>query len=131
MKNQQNSIEPQDWKNVARKDWERIKRNLRDDDAEAAAFYLQQSMEKYLKAFLIQHGWKLKKIHTLHTLLKDAVIYKPNLEVFRQLCQRVSGYYILDRYPLFAASGLTSEDIKKDLEEAKKFIKTMFLEEEL
>jgi HEPN domain-containing protein len=131
MINQRNSLDPEDWKKIARKDWERIKRNLRDDDAEAAGFYLHQALEKYLKAFLLPHGWKLKKIHTLHTLLKDAVVYKPELESFRQLCQKVSGYYIIDRYPLFADSELTSEDIKKDLEEAKGFVNKMFPEEKL
>lgn len=131
MKYQQDSLEPKDWKKIARKDWQRIERNLRDNDAEAAGFYLQQALEKYLKAFLLQHGWKLKKIHTLHTLLKNAAVYKPELESFRKLCQKVSGYYIIDRYPLFAASGLICEDIKKDLEEAKRFVKAMFPEENL
>lgn len=131
MKIHQNSLDPKDWKKVARKDWERVRRNLRDDDAEAAGFYLQQTLEKYLKAFLLQHGWKLKKIHTLHTLLKDAVIYNSELESFRKLCQKVSGYYVIDRYPLFASSGLTCEDIKRDLLEAKRFIQAIFPEEKL
>jgi HEPN domain-containing protein len=65
MNDKQNSLEPKDWIRIARKDWQRIGRNLKENDAEAAGFYLQQALEKYLKAFLIQHGWKLKKIHTL------------------------------------------------------------------
>jgi len=131
MKNKQDSLDPKDWKKIARKDWERVSRNLRDKDAEAAGFYLQQALEKYLKAFLLQHGWKLKKIHTLHTLLKDAVAYKPELETFRQLCQKVSGYYVIDRYPLFAASGLDCKDIEEDLEESKELVKSLFPEEDL
>lgn len=127
----QDSPSPEEWKRVARKDWGRVSRNLRDGDAEAAGFFLQQALEKYLKAFLIKNGWKLKKIHTLHTLLKDAVLYNPNLESFRTLCQKVSGYYLLDRYPLFATSGLTPEDIKNDLEKAKEFVQAMFPEESL
>ena len=131
MNNQHDFMDPKEWKKIARKDWERVERNLRDDDAEAAGFYLQQALEKYLKAFLLQYGWKLKKIHTLHTLLNYAVVYKPELESFRQLCQKVSGYYIIDRYPLFAASGLTSADVQTDLEEAKRFIGMIFPEEKL
>lgn len=130
-KNSQDAINPEDWKRVARKDWERIQRNLRDNDPEAAGFYFQQSLEKYLKGYLLQHGWELKKIHTLHTLLKDAVEYNPDLESFRELCQKISGYYVIDRYPLFAASGLTSEDVKRDLDEAKQLILTLFPEEPL
>ena len=37
---------------IARKDWKRADRNLKDRDSEAAGFFLQQSLEKYLKAFL-------------------------------------------------------------------------------
>lgn len=130
MRNPKESLNPEEWKKVARKDWSRIKRNLESNDAEAAGFFLQQSLEKYLKAFLLQHGWKLRKIHTLHTLLNDANVYNPELEPFRALCQKVSGYYIIDRYPLFATSGLTPEDIEKDLCEAREFIKAMFPREE-
>ena len=52
MNKKENSFIPEEWKTVAQRDWERVKRNLRDDDAEAAGFFLQQSLEKYLKAFL-------------------------------------------------------------------------------
>jgi len=30
---------------------------------EVILFHIHQAMEKYLKGFLIQNGWKLKKIH--------------------------------------------------------------------
>ncbi len=131
MKKHEDSLIPEDWKNIARKDWERVKRNLRDNDPESAGFYLQQSLEKYLKAFLLQHGWRLRKIHELHYLLNEAVVYDQTLESFRKLCERVSGYYIADRYPFLIPSELSCEDIKNHLEEAKKFIQTMFLDEKL
>ena len=131
MKKHEDSLVPEDWKKVARKDWERVKRNLRDDDAEAAGYFLQQSLEKYLKAFLLQHSWKLRKIHALYDLLSDAVAYNPALESFRKLCESVSGYYFADRHPPLIPSELTCKDVEKDMQEAKKFIKTMFPEEEL
>ena len=126
MINFENSVILEDWKKVAQKDWERIKRNLRDDDAEAAGYFLQQSLEKYLKTFLLQHGWKLRKIHALHDLLSDAIVYNPSLEPFRKLCERVSGYYFADRYPPMISVELNCEDIEKDVEEAKRFIEAMF-----
>ncbi len=131
MKNQNNSVIPEDWKKIARKDFERAKKNLREGDIEASAFWLQQSLEKYLKGFLLQHGWKLRKIHELHDLLSDAVNYEPSLEKFRTLCERVSGYYLIERYPMPVPTELTREDIEKDLGEAKEFIKAMFPEEDL
>lgn len=131
MKDHEDSLNPQEWIKIARKDLERVRRNLRDGDAEAAGFFLQQALEKYLKAFLLQHGWKLKKIHTLHTLLLEAVIYNSSLETFRMLCEKVSGYYVLDRYPLFTDSGLTCEDVEKDMKKAKEFIKILIPEERI
>jgi len=126
MNKKENSFIPEEWKTVAQKDWERVKRNLRDDDAEAAGFFLQQSLEKYLKAFLLKQGWKLRKIHALHDLLSDAVVYNSALEQFRKLCERVSGYYFTERYPHLVETALTCNDIKKDVKEAKEFIQFLF-----
>jgi HEPN domain-containing protein len=116
----------EDWNVVVRKDWERLHRNLRDGDAEAAGYFLQQSLEKYLKAFLIQRGWKLRKIHVLHELLNEALAHEAALETFRPLCERVSGYYVLDRYPPLAASELTCDMVKAEAEQAARLIRTLF-----
>lgn len=116
----------EDWNAVARKDWARLHRNLRDGDAEAAGYFLQQALEKYLKAFLIQRGWRLRKIHVLHELLSEAVTHEAALEAFRPLCERVSGYYVLDRYPPLAASGLTCDMVKAEAEHAARLIRTLF-----
>jgi HEPN domain-containing protein len=131
MNEKDNSIFPLDWLKIARKDWRRVQNMLEKKDAEAAGFFLQQSLEKYLKGFLLRQGWKLKKIHELDALLDDAVKYNPNLKVFYELCDRVAGYYFADRYPPFVAEEIACEDIEKDMEEAKKFVMTMFPEEEI
>jgi len=36
-------------------------------------FLVHQAIEKYLKGYLIFHGWKLKKIHDIETLLVEAM----------------------------------------------------------
>lgn len=120
-----------DWLVIARKDWRRIERNLRARDVEASAFFLQQSLEKYLKAFLLNHQWKLRKIHELDALLDEAAKCKVDLESFRDLCERVSGYYFAERYPPLGALDLTTEDLKRDLKEARSFVKAMFPAERL
>lgn len=121
-----------DWLRIARKDRGRISHMLDGKDAEAAAFFLQQSLEKYLKAFLLRHGWKLRKMHELDALLDDAVAYNPGLNRFYDLCERVSGYYFAERYPplVAAAMELTCKDVERDMGQAKKFIKMMFPKEE-
>lgn len=123
------SIYPDDWLNVARKDWHRMTVLLEDGDPDGAAFFLQQSLEKYLKAFLLGKGWKLRKIHELDTLLDFAVEFDARLEEFQGLSERVTGYYYTERYPLIIPSELTTEDIKKDMVEAKKLIKALFAKE--
>ncbi len=50
------SLYPDDWLRIAEKDWARVVRLLDAHDVEAAGFYLQQAMEKFIKAFLIAHG---------------------------------------------------------------------------
>jgi len=127
----QEALIPKEWLGIARKDWRRIGRNLRDRDAEAAAFFLQQSLEKYLKAFLLGHQWKLRKIHELDALLDEAAKHQPDLEIFRDLCERASGYYFAERYPPLGCSDLTTEDVKRDVKEARKFVKAMFPDEKL
>lgn len=125
----QESLYPEDWKEAARRDWHRITTMIKDDDAEGAAFFLQQSLEKYLKAFLLERGWKLRKIHELDTLLDYAIEFDSTLEKFIDLCERVTGYYFTERYPMLIPSELITEDIKKDKGKAAKLIKALFSEE--
>jgi HEPN domain-containing protein len=128
MKEMQDSIHPPDWIRIAEKDLQRVKKMLELNDPEASGFFMQQSLEKYLKAFLLHHGWKLKKIHNLYTLLDDAIKHRPTLEKYRGLCERVSGYYFSERYPALIDSELTCEDIEKDINEAEKFINELKME---
>lgn len=111
-----------DWLQIARKDHRRCVNMLDDSDPEAAGFFLQQALEKYLKAFLLFHGWPLKRIHDLEVLLNDALAYDSSLEEFRPLCQRVSGYYMLERYPLTMQAGIEEADVQQSLREAERLI---------
>ncbi len=114
-----------DWLRIAEKDLRRVHNLLSFNDAEGAGFYLQQAIEKYLKAFLLSKDWQLKRIHDLEALLNDALVYDVSLESFRALCQRVSGFYFLERYPLPIAAGISEEDIRETLDEANEFIGTL------
>ena len=105
----------EDWLKVARRDWRRLHVLLNDGDADGAGFFLQQAVEKYLKAFLLTQGWKLKKVHTLQSLLDEATAFAPQVAVFRPVCERVSGFYIGDRYPSLGVEGLQTEDIRREL----------------
>jgi HEPN domain-containing protein len=121
----------EDWLKIARLDWQRARRNLKENDLPLAGFFLQQCLEKYIKAFLLIHGWHLKKIHELDALLDEAIKFNTELKRFYKLCERVTGYYFADRYPPFDDLGLTIADIESDMAEAKSFIRALFPKEEL
>lgn len=116
---------------VARRDWHRIHVMLADGDADGAGFFLQQALEKYLKAFLLRKGWKLKKVHTLQSLLDEASVFLPEIASLRPVCERVSGFYIGERYPSVGAEGLQLEDIVRELPEARLLIAKLCPDERL
>jgi HEPN domain-containing protein len=93
-----------------------VERLLSLNDIELAAFCLQQAVEKFLKAFLLSRGWKLRKIHDLNALLDDAVIYDPSLEAFRGSCQKISAFYFVEHYPFVTEIGIIDEDVRVSLE---------------
>ena len=106
---------PVDWLRIAEKDLDRVNRALRDGDSEASGFFLQQALEKFFKAYLLARGWKLRRIHDLEALLDEAATYDQTLEQFRAACQRITDWYMLERYPLVAASGPTTEEVRESL----------------
>jgi HEPN domain-containing protein len=114
----QESLYSADWLRIAEKDLRRARRSLGDNDPEMAGFCLQQAIEKFLKAFLLSKGWQLRRIHSLEALLDDAITYDPTLGDSRDLCQKISAFYILERYPLVVEAGVTDEDVRVSLEQA-------------
>ena len=119
------SLYPQDWFRLAARDFKRVEHLLNVDDPEGAGYHLQQAVEKYLKGFLLSKGWKLKRIHDLEVLLNDALKFEKAFEKYRSLCQKITGYYIIDRYPLPAAPMLTKEEVQESVAEAEQFIQRL------
>ena len=116
------SLYPRDWFRIAEKDFKRAQQLLKLEDPEGAAYNLQQATEKYLKGFLLVKGWQLKRIHDLEVLLNDALKYEPTLEEFRDLCQKVTDYYLLNRYPLPTSVVLTTKQVRDSINQARKLI---------
>jgi HEPN domain-containing protein len=102
---------------------------LADSDAEGAGLFLQQSLEKFLKAYLLGKGWRLKKVHTLQSLLDEAAAHNGGLLPFRGLCERVSAFYMAERYPTLGEAGLELEEVKPLLPEARALIAALFPDE--
>lgn len=119
------SLYPADWLRIADRDLRRADHLLDVHDAEAAGFYLQQAVEKFLKAFLLSKRWKLERIHDLEALLNDALAYDPSLEEFRPVCQKITAFYLVERYPFVTEVGLTEDDVRSSLEQAKRLIERL------
>lgn len=119
------SLYPDDWLRIAEKDLKRVDRLLAEHDPELAGFCLQQAAEKFLKSFLLSQGWQLRRIHNLDALLDDAVTYDASLEEFRSVCQKVSGFYLVERYPFVVETGITEEDVRTSLEQVKELVKKL------
>jgi len=113
---------PQDWFRIGDKELTRAQNLLRLGDLEGAGFNVQQAVEKYLKGYLLAQGWELRRIHALETLLNEVIVYDPSFEEFRAVCQKITQYYVEERYPFTVSSELTEEEIKESLAIAEKMI---------
>jgi HEPN domain-containing protein len=119
------SFYPADWLRIAEKDLGRVERLLSIQDPEAAGFYLQQAVEKFLKAFLLSKGWQLARIHDLEALLNQALPYDPSVEQFRPACQKITGFYMVERYPLIVEATVTEDDVRQSWEQVSELIERL------
>lgn len=91
-------------------------------DPEAAGFYLQQAIEKFLKAFLLSKGWQLRRIHDLEPLLNEALKHDSSFEQHRSILQRITGFYFIERYPFVLDTSITEEDVRQALSQTKSLV---------
>lgn len=115
-----------DWFQIADKDLKRAEIMLSAKDSAAAGVFIQQCIEKYLKGYLLSKGWELKKTHNLIKLLNYAVKYDVSFEDFRELCEKATTYYTIERYPFFLKFDVTKEEIKNCLTKTKKLKEKIF-----
>ena len=113
---------PPDWFRIGDRELVRAENLLNLADLEGAGFNIQQAVEKYLKGFLLSKLWELKRIHNLETLLNEALVHDASFEEFRAACQKITQYYIEERYPFTVASELTSDEMRESLCDAKRII---------
>lgn len=119
------SLYPGDWLRIAEKDFGRATYLLHAHDAEAAGFFLQQAIEKFLKAFLLSKGWQLQRIHDLEPLLNEVLAFDGSLERYRPILQKITGFYFIERYPFVLDSGLTEDDIQQALTQVQGLVETI------
>lgn len=118
----EDSVNPKDWFRIGDKEIRRVEILLNAGDLEGAGFNIQQALEKYLKGYLLSKGWKLRKTHNLILLLNEVIVHGPSFSTYIDSCQKITQYYVEERYPSFMESRFSPEEIKESLQIAKKII---------
>ncbi len=116
------SFVPQDWFRKADADVQTVEILLvHGGSMEVAAMHIQQTVEKYLKGYLLSTGWELDRIHDLPALLDEAVARSNAFEQFRVFCETVNAFYFEARYP-FMVEPPPEEEVRSFLEQTKQLI---------
>lgn len=114
---------PRDWFRIGDKELKRARNLLNLGDLQGAGVNIQQAIEKYLKGYLLSKGWQLRHIHELEVLLNEAILYDPSFEEFRTACQKITDYYMEERYPFLVSSELTEDEIRESFTIAENLIR--------
>ena len=116
------SLLPDDWFARGKADLSAADILLRNKgDPQVAAALVQQGVEKYLKGWLLSKGWRLARVHDLQRLLDDAVAYEKKLARHYRLCEKLTAFYFVDRYP-FTVKPPDPAAVKAILGEARRFV---------
>lgn len=75
---------------------------------------------------MLAHGWTLQRTQDLDALLHDAAAIDASVTAFLDPCERVSGYYLAERYPIAGWTGLSVEEVTSDRAEAGLLISALF-----
>ena len=60
---------------------------------------LQESVERYLKGYLVAKGWLLKKTHDLDVLVIEAMAFNARFNQFRGLADELTSDFFAQHYP--------------------------------
>jgi HEPN domain-containing protein len=114
--------ETKNWLYFASNDIHMISDNINTEDPEATgaiAVFCQQSVEKFFKAYLIEHSVDFPKTHDLLNLYNKVKAVK-NWNIDETILASLNGLYIKTRYP--SDVGTLPNGIMPNLSETKEFI---------
>jgi HEPN domain-containing protein len=94
----------------------------REAHADIVLFHIHQAVEKYLKGFLIQHGWTLKKIHDLETLITEATDFDSVFKQYLDVGRTLTAFYYTERYPPGPLPFYSTDEVDHILETASELI---------
>jgi HEPN domain-containing protein len=119
------SQQPDDWHRRGEADLSAAEILLENDgDLQVAAALVQQGVEKHLKGWLLARGWRLMRTHDLQRLLDDVLTFEYDMAGYYVLCERLTEFYYLERYP-FLADPPAGEVVMKVLVDAREFVEDL------
>jgi HEPN domain-containing protein len=95
-----------EWIEKAENDWGSLLREIRarkNPNYDAACFFAQQCVEKYIKARLVEANVYFKKVHDLAYLLGLAAKIEPLWMAYEQEFRLLTDYAVEFRYPGMSA----------------------------
>lgn len=117
----------EEWIEAARKDLKGAEILYKGTGVEElVAFHCQQSVEKYLKAFLIKETGILHSGHYLMGLLKKCYQIDEKFKRFIVQITFLNSYYIETRYPSEEGLKIDKEDAEKCIEYAREVLEYIF-----
>ncbi len=80
---------------------------------DVTCYFAHQTVEKSLKAFLIYHSIRFKKIHHLPKLLVMCIGKEQRFTEFDETCQTLNDYYVETKYPMDISVVYTKEEAEE------------------
>lgn len=83
-------------------------------------FHFHQSVEKYLKTYIIAHQLEFRKTHGLPLLLNICFSHDPSFEELKDDCEYLNTFYIEARYPVHWPTHFSKEETEKARQAAQR-----------
>lgn len=116
-----------EWVEKAEGDWNaarQLHRVRKDPNYDSVCFHCQQSVEKYLKARLVEAGSNFPKTHDLIKLLGLAVKVEPQWVALHPLVATLNPYAIGYRYPGLTATKADAQAAIKECRQVRRVVRT-------
>lgn len=101
-------------------DLARKRKNLRTD---VICFLSQQSVEKYLKAFLFRHGVQFRKTHDLRELRTECARVDATFDLITDSLLKLNFYAVDFRYPGVTATETEAREAVAGMKQVRKFVR--------
>ena len=118
-----------EWIEKAENDWGSLHREIRarkNPNYDAACFFAQQCVEKYLKARLVESDIYFKKVHDLAYLLGLVAEIEPLWIAYEQEFRLLTDYAVEFRYPGASAEIEDARDAMKVCKSFRKAARYIF-----